>query len=182
LRQGDLNNLIRVSGVVTRRTGVFPQLKSVAYDCKACGQVLGPFRITNAEVRPTSCISCQQKGPFSINNQKSEYGNYQKITLQESPGSVPAGRVPRYKDVILLGDLIDIARPGEEIEVTGIYEHSQIGVSKDKNGFPVFSTVIQANNIQKKSGASNTDLSDEDKRMIRELSNDPQVRRAHWEN
>ena len=47
------------------------------------------------------------------------YGNYQKLTLQESPGSVPAGRLPRHKEVILLGDLIDCARPGEEVEVTG---------------------------------------------------------------
>ena len=34
LRQGHLNSLIRVSGVVTRRTTVFPQLKAAAYDCK----------------------------------------------------------------------------------------------------------------------------------------------------
>jgi DNA replication licensing factor MCM2 len=43
------------------------------------------------------------------------YRNYQKITLQESPGEVPAGRLPRTKEVILLGDLIDAARPGEEV-------------------------------------------------------------------
>lgn len=35
------------------------------------------------------------------------------VNEQESPGSVPPGRVPRYKDVILLADLIDRARPGE---------------------------------------------------------------------
>jgi DNA replication licensing factor MCM2 len=50
------------------------------------------------------------------------YRNYQKLTLQESPGIVPAGRLPRYKEVILLNDLIDCARPGEEIEVTGIMQ------------------------------------------------------------
>lgn len=32
---------------------------------------------------------------------------------------MPAGRLPRHKEVILLHDLIDCARPGEEIEVTG---------------------------------------------------------------
>ena len=48
--------------------------------------------------------------------------------------------MPRYKDVILLGDLIDCARPGEEIDVTGIYVHNQHTLSKDKTGFPVFST------------------------------------------
>jgi hypothetical protein len=46
---------------------------------------------------------------------KTIYRNYQKLTLQESPGIVPAGRLPRYKEVILLNDLIDCARPGEEI-------------------------------------------------------------------
>ena len=37
------------------------------------------------------------------------------MTLQESPGSVPAGRLPRHREVILLCDLIDTAKPGEEI-------------------------------------------------------------------
>lgn len=46
LRQSDLNSLIRVSGVVTRRTGVFPQMKAVAYDCGLCSAMLGPYRIT----------------------------------------------------------------------------------------------------------------------------------------
>ena len=43
------------------------------------------------------------------------YRNYQKMTLQESPGSVPAGRLPRHREVILLWDLIDTAKPGEEV-------------------------------------------------------------------
>lgn len=37
------------------------------------------------------------------------------MTLQESPGSVPPGRLPRHREVILLWDLIDQAKPGEEI-------------------------------------------------------------------
>jgi len=37
------------------------------------------------------------------------------MTLQESPGSVPPGRLPRHREVILLWDLIDMAKPGEEI-------------------------------------------------------------------
>lgn len=42
---------------------------------------------------------------------------------------------------MLLGDLVDIARPGEEIIVTGLYTNSTVGLSKDKNGFPVFSKI-----------------------------------------
>jgi DNA replication licensing factor MCM2 len=47
------------------------------------------------------------------------YKNYQKLTLQESPGTVPPGRLPRQREVILLWDLIDSAKPGEEVEITG---------------------------------------------------------------
>lgn len=57
--------------------------------------------------------------PLQINSSETVYRDYQKLTLQESPGSVPAGRLPRHKEVILTHDLIDCARPGEEIEVTG---------------------------------------------------------------
>ncbi len=54
-----------------------------------------------------------------VNVQQTIYRNYQKITLQESPGSVQAGRLPRHEEVILLHDLIDQARPGEEISIVG---------------------------------------------------------------
>ena len=56
---------------------------------------------------------------LQVNVQQTIYRNYQKLTLQESPGTVPAGRLPRNKEVILLNDLIDCARPGEQIKVVG---------------------------------------------------------------
>ena len=82
---------------------MYPQMKSVVYDCNSCGKSTVPFPVENGvEARPIQCDLCQGKG-FKINTQKTEYGNYQRITLQETPGSVPPGRVPRYKDVSLLG-------------------------------------------------------------------------------
>jgi len=60
------------------------------------------------------------------------YRNYQRLTLQESPGNVPAGRLPRSKEIILLHDLIDQARPGDEIELTGIYTNNfEAGIQED---------------------------------------------------
>lgn len=177
LRQSQLNSLIRVSGVVTRRTGVFPQLKYVKFNCNKCGAVLGPFyQDTNAEVRISFCPECQSKGPFTVNSEKTVYRNYQKMTLQESPGSVPAGRLPRHREIILLWDLIDSAKPGEEVEVTGIYRNNFDASLNTKNGFPVFATIIEANFVNKKDDLfAAFRLTEEDEKQIRKLSKDPRI-------
>ena len=69
---------------------------------------------------------CQATLGFAVVNQYYEqcnfipflqtiYQNFQKIKIQESPSKVAAGRLPRYKDVILTGDLVDSCKPGDEI-------------------------------------------------------------------
>ncbi|CAN6929857.1 unnamed protein product [Brassica oleracea] len=177
IRQIHLNTMIRIGGVVTRRSGVFPQLQQVKYDCNKCGAVLGPFfQNSYSEVKVGSCSECQSKGPFTVNVEQTIYRNYQKLTIQESPGTVPAGRLPRHKEVILLNDLIDCARPGEEIEVTGIYTNNFDLSLNTKNGFPVFATVVEANYVTKKQDLfSAYKLTQEDKTQIEELSKDPRI-------
>lgn len=177
LRQQHLNSLVRVSGVVTRRTGVFPQLKYVKFDCTKCGVTLGPFQQeSSVEVKITYCQNCQSRGPFTLNSEKTVYRNYQKLTLQESPGTVPAGRLPRHREVILLWDLIDKAKPGEEIEVTGIYRNNYDAQLNNRNGFPVFATILEANNVVKSHDQlAGFRLTEEDEHNIRALSRDPQI-------
>jgi DNA replication licensing factor MCM2 len=177
LRQAHLNALVRVRGVVTRRTGVFPQLKYVRFDCGKCGITLGPFQQeSNVEVKISYCQNCQSRGPFSLNSEKTVYRNYQKMTLQESPGTVPAGRLPRHREVILLWDLIDSAKPGEEVEVTGIYRNNYDVQLNSKNGFPVFATILEANNVVKSHDElAGFRLTDEDEKAIRALSKDKDV-------
>ncbi|PLB53395.1 MCM-domain-containing protein [Aspergillus steynii IBT 23096] len=177
LRQQHLNCLIRVTGVVTRRTGVFPQLKFVMFTCSKCNITLGPFQQeASQEVKISYCQNCQSKGPFTVNSEKTVYRNYQKLTLQESPGSVPAGRLPRQREVVLLADLIDSAKPGDEVEVTGIYRNSYDAQLNNKNGFPVFATIIEANHVVKSHDQlAGFHLTEEDERQIRALSRDPEI-------
>uniref|UniRef100_A0A7S3D6T3 DNA replication licensing factor MCM2 n=1 Tax=Palpitomonas bilix TaxID=652834 RepID=A0A7S3D6T3_9EUKA len=176
LRHEHLNLFIRVSGVVVRRTGVFPQLKKVHYTCTQCASVIGPYiQSTFQDVKVSSCPECNGKGPFSLNQELTVYGNYQRLTLQESPGTVPPGRLPRQRDVILLGDLIDSAAPGEEIEVIGIYLHNY-DIASGAGGFPVFSTSIEANHVLKKADKFSTyNLTTEERTEIQKLSKDPRL-------
>ncbi|KYR02137.1 MCM family protein [Tieghemostelium lacteum] len=177
IRQSHLNRLIKVGGVVTRRSSVYPQLKYVKYDCVKCKTILGPFfQDSGAQITIGLCPQCQSKGPFQINSDQTIYRDYQKITLQESPGTVPAGRLPRTKDVILVDDLIDIIRPGEEIEVTGIYKHNFDTKLNHQHGFPVFATMIEANYVNKKEDLlSSFILSEQDEKEIRKLARDENI-------
>ncbi|WBW70796.1 MCM complex subunit Mcm2 [Schizosaccharomyces osmophilus] len=183
LRQTHLNCLVRVSGVVTRRTGLFPQLKHIRFTCTKCGATLGPFfQDSSVEVKISFCHNCSSRGPFVINSERTVYNNYQRLTLQESPGTVPSGRLPRHREVVLLADLVDNAKPGEEIEVTGIYRNNFDASLNTKNGFPVFATIIEANHISHvdNSGSADDDfslnrLTDDEEREIRALAKSPDV-------
>jgi DNA replication licensing factor MCM2 len=176
-RKLHLNQLVRTMGVVTATTGVLPQLSVVKYDCVKCGFIIGPFvQNQSAEVKPGSCPECQSAGPFSINMEKTLYRNYQKITLQESPGRIPAGRIPRSKDCILLADLCDQCKPGDEVEITGIYTNNYDGSLNTDNGFPVFATVIIANHVLVKDCKQVvSSLTDDDIASIQRLSKEPRI-------
>lgn len=178
IRHIHLNTLIKVTGVVTRRSGVFPHLRMVRLTCEKCKAVLSPTASASAkpERSISQCPECTSNGPFTVNSEESVFGNFQKVNLQESPGSVPAGRLPRYKEVILLNDLIDTARPGEEVEVTGIYRHNVDPSINIMNGFPVFSTVIEANYVRNMDEAhGETELTDDDVLEVRKLAKDPRI-------
>jgi DNA replication licensing factor MCM2 len=179
LRRQHLDNFVKVHGVITRRSAVFPQLQLAYYQCMACKRTQGPFRVEgvgNNSQPPDSCSDQCESSHFKLHPTMSVYCNVQRVNLQETPGSVPPGRVPRTKEVLLSDDLIDVARPGEEVEVTGVYENTFDGSLTIKSGFPVFSTFISANHVTRKEDASSaSNLSESDIRQILELSRDPNI-------
>jgi DNA replication licensing factor MCM2 len=196
LRRNNLDGLVKVSGVITRRSGVFPQLKLAYYDCIRCKFTTGPYRIEDSTSHssgpgdggnggrgdvsdshsPTLCPECDSEGPFRLNPTRSRYRNYQRVNLQERPGSVPPGRVPRTKEVVFLDDLVDIARPGEEVEVTGVFCSSYDYHLTNRSGFPVFQTYVLANHVRKREDASSaSNLSEADRKLILGLAADPNI-------
>ena len=89
---------------------------------------------------------------------------------------MPAGRLPRSKEVILLDDLIDCCRPGEEVEAFGVYNYQYDNAMLEKSSFPVFSTLIEANHISKKADRfAAYALTEEDKEEIQKLKQDPRI-------
>jgi DNA replication licensing factor MCM2 len=164
-----------VRGVVTRRYAAYSQLKKLYYVCR-CGDRKGPiYENSFSPIRLGQCVYCHSNGPYFLDSESAVYKSNQKITIQESPSTVPPGRVPRSKDVVLLGDNIDAARPGDEVEIVGIYSTKFDFGMNVKHGFPVFSTYIEGNAIKRVQELEMAEITAEDREAIIRLSRDPNV-------
>ena len=52
--------------------------------------------------------------------QKSKFVDYQILQLQELPSELPAGKLPKTLEVFVSGALVDSARMGDTVEISGI--------------------------------------------------------------
>ena len=51
-----------------------------------------------------------------------QYDDTQRLVIQELPERAPPGQLPRSIMVILDGPLVDKVKPGDRVEVTGVYK------------------------------------------------------------
>merc|ERR1719468_1211839 len=174
-----LNKLVLVNGVVTKRSGVFNQVERLYLRCAKCNFPSGPFEVQeDKDLKPGACIECQSRGPWRVDRQKTLYRNHQKITLQESPGSVEAGKMPRSKEVVLTNDQVDSVRPGDTLTLTGIYHCLYDAATNAKTCFPVYRTTIDAVHLKRSGDVKMESVTDEEQERILELAKKPNIRES----
>ncbi|GAB0498392.1 hypothetical protein MMPV_009735 [Pyropia vietnamensis] len=84
------------------------------------------------------------------------YRDSQRLTIQEMPETAPAGQLPRSVDVLVEADLVDRAKPGDRIDVVGVYR--AVSGAQAASGTGVFKTLVVAVAITQRSagGAGRT--------------------------
>jgi replicative DNA helicase Mcm len=108
---------------------------------------------------------------------QSTFMNSQEIRIQERPEDLPPGQLPRAMDIRLSEDLVDIARPGDRVSVTGIARAQQEFVGR-KTRLRTFELLMDANYIDVVGKEVEVvEITPEDERQIRELSKDPFIHR-----
>ena len=158
-----INKLVGVSGMVVRSSEVKPLAKKIGYRCLNCGG------ITEAQLqglvlkKPLKCSKCSEK-ELEMDPDTSIFIDFQMVRLQELPEDLPAGHLPHYLEVTVIGDLVDQCRPGDRILLTGIVRIEQELISQQMKT-SLFRLRMEGNNIEYLGGRT----ADKDNRTIERL-------------
>ncbi|KAI4677534.1 hypothetical protein J4E81_010916 [Alternaria sp. BMP 2799] len=183
LGSNQLNHMVSLEGIVTKTSLVRPKVvKSVHYNENKQKFHSREYRDQTMTTGAAS-TSVYPTDDGEGNPLVTEYGyciyrDHQTISIQEMPERAPAGQLPRSVDVILDDDLVDRVKPGDRIQMVGIYR--SLGNRNAGAGSSTFRTLILANNVillSSKSGGgiAQVSITDTDIRNINKISKNRRV-------
>lgn len=175
IRSEHINQLIMVSGILTRASEVKPELIEAVFVCQRCGEVMILKQTETKINQPAECFnpSCRRKGPFKLIVEESKFIDWQKIRIQEKPEELPPGQLPRSLDSILVDDIVDIARPGDRITLTGILRSTPETTARGGK-LVTFRSFLEINHVDVSEIELETvEITEEEEKKIKELSEDP---------
>lgn len=121
VRAEKIGSLMTVSGTVTRTSEVRPELYKASFTCEMCRAIVDNVEQVFKYTEPTYCPnpSCENQAFWTLNVGRSKFLDWQKARIQENANEIPTGSMPRTIDVILRGDCVERAKPGDRCKFTG---------------------------------------------------------------
>jgi len=179
LRSDALGKLVEFKGVVVRASRVSPYVQKAVYQCMSCGttvEITEGRRMRPPTVCPNPSCPSHQTGitRFRFLLKESLLVDRQRIRVQEEQDEVPPGQLPTYVDVELFDDIVDVARPGDRVDVVGVLEGEP---SPNDPQDRILDTYFVANYIEVvDKGFEEVQITDEDVKAIKELASQPDIK------
>jgi len=180
-----ITKMISVSGMVVRASEVKPLAKELTYKC--LDNHTSQFTLLDG-MSLDKAVKCQSpKCPhtnLAIVAEESRFIDFQIVRLQELPEDLPPGQLPHYVNVSMKQDLVDYARPGDRIVLTGIVRIEQERVSGVKQSeSALYRLRIDGDNIEFIGGkgtkssrrTEREEISPDEEKIIRTLSKNPDI-------
>ncbi|KAI0459352.1 MCM2/3/5 family-domain-containing protein [Xylaria acuta] len=178
LSSNHLNHMVSIEGIVTRCSLIRPKVvRSVHFNEK---KNIFHYRDYRDQTMTTGVAtsSVYPREDEDGNPLLTEYGfctyrDHQTISIQEMPERAPAGQLPRGVDVVLDDDLVDKVKPGDRIQLVGVFR--TLGNRNTNHNSALFKTVILANNIvllssKASGGVATATITDTDIRNINKIA------------
>ena len=169
LKSNRIGELVEITGNIKRIETIKPRLLYGLFECNNCVNTI-PVKQdikNNYLQRPNICNECGATKGFNLRLEDSIYTDLQLLTIQEPLENVIIN-APREFEVRVTEDLVDKARAGAKVKLTGIFTYKS---EKDNNT----SYVIEANNIELLEEEAIINITPEDEEKILEFSKRPTV-------
>ena len=88
--------------------------------------------IDRGKIKSPRNASNAARATMQIIHNRSLYADKQLIKLQESPENIPEGETPHSVQLFAFDDLVDVAKPGDRVEVTGILRAVPVRVNPNQ--------------------------------------------------
>lgn len=146
-----LGNMVCVEGIVTKSSLIRPKVVRSVHFCPATKKTIERkyTDMTSLDPFPSSGVyptKDDDGNPLETEYGLSTYRDHQTFSIQEMPEKAPAGQLPRSVDVLADDDLVDACKPGDRVQVIGMYRC----LPGKKNGYTTgtFRTILVANNVK----------------------------------
>jgi replicative DNA helicase Mcm len=114
-----LDRMLAVSGMVVRTSELRPLMTSAAWVCPS-GHLTYQDQDEMALKKPPRCELCGEVRNFELDKKHSRFIDFQVLRVQELPEELPPGQLPQFFDVNAEGDIVNLARPGDRVVLTGV--------------------------------------------------------------
>ena len=144
-----INKMTSVSGMVVRASEVKPLAREIIYKCPE-GHLTQIILLKGLSINPpTKCSDpkCTHR-EIRIDPESSKFIDFQIVRLQELPEDLPPGQLPHYIDVSIKQDLVDNARPGDRIILTGVVRIEQEPIAGARANSGLYRLRIDGNNVE----------------------------------
>jgi len=180
-----ITKMTSVSGMVVRSSEVKPLAKEVTYKC--LDKHISKFTLLDG-MSLNASVKCQTPNckhtSLAIIPEASRFIDFQILRLQELPEDLPPGQLPHYVNVSIKQDLVDYARPGDRIVLTGIVRIEQeriSGVSKSESA--LYRLRMDGNNVEFIGGkglkssrrTEREEISPDEEKLVKSLAKNPDI-------
>lgn len=178
LRAALIDKLISVHAILIRASQIIPQITIATFQCPLCQTQIELEQIESRQLIPPKICpnpSCKNKGGFTVISKESKFIDWQSIKLQELPEELSPGRIPYSIQAILTHDLVDKVRPGDRVQITGIFKSYP---NDNRRGKPItlFTPFIKVLSVEGRSNQENDlDISPEEMEDINRYSQLPKI-------
>lgn len=132
LNPKDISTMIAVRGMVIRASNIIPDIQRAMYRCSKCN-AMKDVEIQHGRIdEPRKCSSCNTRDSFTLIHSRSTFADKQTVRLQESPEAIPKGETPATFTLIMYDSLVDVVKPGDRVEITGILRATPIRLNAKK--------------------------------------------------